>query len=112
MSTVTIENDIINAIASGHGITLIELARQHSVDPSTVFRWVLKGLPGGAGGRIRLAAVKRGKRWLTCPVAVARFFAALPASTPTPTAPPIRTPSRRQKDSNRAKKALNAKYGI
>ena len=111
MSTVIAENDIISDIAAGNSITLIELARQQKTNPSTVFRWVQKGLPSGYGVRVRLEAIKRGKKWLTTAAAVARFFAALPASAPSP-AMPIRTPSKRERDSARAKQALNDKYGI
>lgn len=71
-----------------------------------------KGLPSGYGVRVKLEAIKRGKKWLTSRAAVERFFAALPASTPTPTAPPIRTPSKRERGSARAEQTLKNKYGI
>ena len=112
MSLVT-EYDIIADIAAGNGITLVELARQHRTNPSTIFRWVVKGLPGGDGTRVRLPALRRGKRYLTTPRAVERFFAALPMSAPPTSAPlSIRTPTKRERDCQRAKKALNEKYGI
>jgi hypothetical protein len=106
------ENNIIAEIAAGRGISLIELARQHSVNPSTAFRWVLRGLPAGDGTRVRLEALRRGKRWLTTAAAVARFFGALPTSTPPPTAPTIRTPVKRERETARAKRILATKYGI
>jgi hypothetical protein len=99
-------------IAHGDQLTLITLSRQFSVNPSTCLRWVLRGLPDGHGGRIRLEAVRRGKPWLTSRAALARFLAALPQSTATPNVPEARTPSKREHDSARAAKILKAKYGI
>ena len=112
MSVVITAIDLADEIASSGGITLTELAHQHRTNPSTTFRWAQKGLPSGYGVRIRLEAIKRGKKWLTSQAAVKRFFAALPASTPAPTAPPIRTPSKRERDCDRAKKQLSDKFGI
>jgi len=97
-------------IAAGGGMPLIELARQQQTAPSTCFRWARKALPDGRGGRVFLEAVRRGKKWLTSSAAIARFFARLEHSvTPTPT---IRTASKRERDSARAKQALNEEYGI
>jgi hypothetical protein len=104
--------DIIAEIATGRAISLIELARQHGVNPSTAYRWVLHGLPSGDGTRVRLAALRRGKRWLTTTAAVARFFASLPISAPQPTRRPVRTPARRQRETARARNALKERYGI
>jgi hypothetical protein len=104
--------NIVDEIAAGHAIGPIELAHLHSVDPSTTFRWVIRGLPGRNGARVKLEAVRRGKRWLTTSGAIKRFFASLPISSPQPTTPPVRTPARRQRDTARARKALNERYGI
>jgi hypothetical protein len=112
MSLVPSEIDLAADIAAGKGITLVELARQHRTNPSTTFRWVLRGLPRGDGTRVRLAAIKRGRKWLTTAAAVSRFFAALPQSEQAPAAPPIRTPRKRERDCDRAKQALNKKYGF
>jgi hypothetical protein len=91
---------------------LLNLARQFNVAPSTALRWILRGLPDGQGGRVRLEAVRRGKPWITSRAALERFFAALPQSTSTPPAPPIRSPARRERESARAAEALNREYGI
>jgi|SRR6516165_5110415 transposase-like protein len=104
--------NIVAEIAAGRGISLIELARQHGVNPSTAFRWVSRGLPAGDGTRVRLKALQRGKRWLTTAAAVARFFGSLPISAPQPTTGPVRTPARRQRDTARARNALKERYGI
>ena len=104
--------DVAAEIVNGDSITVIDIARQFSVSPSTAFRWLMRGLPDGRGERIRLAAIKRGKIWLTSRAALERFLSALPASTPTHTAPPIRTPSKRERDSARAEATLKSNYGI
>jgi hypothetical protein len=112
MPVITEEIDLAAEIAAGKGVSLIELARLHGVNPSTAFRWAIKGLPSADGARIKLSAIKRGKRWLTTAAAVAQFFSALPVSTPTLVASPIRTPAKRQSDCERAKKHLADKYKI
>jgi hypothetical protein len=108
MSTMSLADEI----ATTGGVSLIELARQHRTAPSTVFRWVQRGLPIGNGTRAKLEAVRRGRRWLTSRAAVARFFACLPTNS-TPTAMrPIRTPAKREAASKVATKLLHDKYGI
>src|SRR5688572_6295524 len=44
---------------------------------SAIWRWVTKGLPGPVGQRVRLEAVRVGRRWVTSHEALARFFAGL-----------------------------------
>ncbi len=112
MPEIVVEIDLAAELATGDGIPLTTLAQQHRTNPSTVWRWVQKGLPCGDGTRVRLEALRRGKKWLTSPAAVKRFFGALPTSTPTPTAPVIRSPAKRERDCGRAKQTLNTKYGI
>ena len=92
------------------GLALVTAA----VSPSTAFRWMMRGLSDGRGKRIRLQAVRRGKIWLTSRAALERFLSALPhsQSESTPTAAPIRTPSKRERDSARAEQTLKNKYGI
>src|SRR5947209_8242806 len=99
-------------IANGDHLTLLDIARQFDVAPSTCLRWVLRGLPDGHGNRIRLQAVRRGKPWLSSRAALARFLAALPQSTTTSVTPADRTPRKREHDSARAAKILKTKHGI
>jgi hypothetical protein len=96
-------------IVAGDAITLIELARQYHTAPSTCFRWVRKGLTDVNGHRVFLEAVRRGKLVLTSSAAVARFFALLEYSKPVP--PPIRTPTKRERDSAQVRKELQEQYG-
>jgi hypothetical protein len=99
-----LEFDLPGEIAGGDSIRLVVLAKRFNVCVSTCFRWVVKGLPTVNGSRVKLEALKRGKTWLTSEAAAERFFAALPTSAPAPTAPSIRTPSRRERNCARAKK--------
>jgi hypothetical protein len=108
----SIYQNVAAEIAGGDKLTLQEISRQFEVNLSTSLRWLLRGLPDGRGGRVRLEAVRRGKLWLTSRAALARFFAALPQAGATPTASPARTPTKRERDSARAKKILEQKYGI
>lgn len=109
--TALLEIDLASEIARGGGLTLVELARQHRVNPSTVFRWLLDGLPRGDGTRVKLEAIRRGKRWLTTQSAVDRFFAALPTNVQAE-ATPMRSPATREKASQKAKRSLAERYGI
>src|SRR5262245_25229196 len=109
---MTSEINLAAEIASGDVVPLIKVARRYAVNPSTVFRWVTKGLPSGCGIRVRLEAIKRGKCWITSEAAMRRFFAALPASVPNPVSQPVRSSKKRDQDCANAKKRLAEKYGI
>jgi Protein of unknown function (DUF1580) len=93
-------------------MTLIELARRYHTAPSTCYRWVQKGLPDLGGRRVFLEAIRRGKKFLTSSAAVARFFARLEYAHPTPPPSNIRAPTKRERDSARARKELQDQYGI
>jgi hypothetical protein len=67
-------------IAAGDELGTIAIAREKNLRPSTVLRWILTGLPARHGNRVRLEALKRGRRWLTSRAALARFFGELPNS--------------------------------
>jgi hypothetical protein len=112
MRKTILEIDLPGEIAGGDSLRLIDLAKRFNVSISTCFRWVVKGLPTGNGSRVRLGAIKRGKCWLSSEASVRRFFAALPQSEQAPAAPPLRTPHKRERDCDRAKQALQDKYGI
>lgn len=109
---MTESQNLAEEIAAGNGITVPQVAHQQRANPSTIFRWVQKGLPDGKGNRVRLEAIRRGKAWYTSRSAVARFFARLPQSQNTSTAAPVRTPSQRERDSARAAKLLRDNYAI
>ena len=99
-------------IAAGDSVRLIDLARRFSVNTSTIFRWIQKGLPSGYGTRIQLEALRRGKSLITSEKAVERFFDALPKTCEGTPAAPTRTPLQRERDAARAKQKLHSEYGI
>lgn len=71
--------------------------------PATLTRWILKGVRGTDGTVVKLEAVHLGGRWLTSEAALRRFAAALTAAgTPAGDAPQSRTPTDRQRASERA----------
>jgi Protein of unknown function (DUF1580) len=72
---------------------------------STIWRWILKGIRTPDGQVVRLEAVRLGARWVTSREALARFSARLtPTATDSQAAP--RTPTQRQRASARAAKRL------
>jgi len=104
--------DIAAEIANGDAIKLLDVARQFDVNPSTVLRWLMRGLPSRNEHRVRLEGVRRGKVWLTSRAALQRFLSALPQSTLFTNSSPARSPSARERESARAQTKLKDKYGI
>lgn len=110
--------DVLSEIRAGGGQTLSAAGHQFpghrrngTVDPSTVFRWVTKGMRTQDGRVVRLEAVRVGGRWLTSGGAVARFVQALtdaahPSSIP---AAPARSSNAREKANAAAVAALAAR---
>jgi hypothetical protein len=74
---------------------------------STLLRWILAGSRNPAGERVCLQAVRIGGRWMTSRESLQRFAEALTPRTdqPTPAAP--RTPTARQRASDRAAAELS-----
>src|SRR5262245_53781183 len=75
---------------------------------STVLRWILHGAPTPDGcGRVKLAAVRCGAKWVTSREALRAFAAALtPSQSATHASLPPNTRRQRQKASERAAKKL------
>jgi hypothetical protein len=92
---------VLNEIQAGEGLSLSAAGRLFpghrggkSVDPSTIFRWLTKGLKTPDARVVKLEAVRVGGRWLSSKGAVARFVSALTAAASpnaTPTTFTIRT---------------------
>ncbi len=107
---------VLAEIQVGDGLSLSAAGRlfpghraNGTVDPSTVFRWLTKGMRTPAGAVVKLEAVRVGGRWLTSRGAVARFVAALTAAAapmPAPTTPAARTPAARRRASETAAETL------
>jgi hypothetical protein len=79
--------------------------------PATVLRWILDGVRGRDGDRIRLEAVRIGGRWCTSAEALQRFLATLSAAPAGPAGPAPRTAGQRQRAAERAGRELD-KLGI
>jgi hypothetical protein len=73
---------------------------------STVLRWILQGADG-----VRLEGVRLGGRWMTSRQALQRFADRLTPDLETPQRNPPRSPTQRQRASERAEREL-AKLGI
>lgn len=73
---------------------------------SCLLRWVLDGVPGPEGHRVRLEAVRLGGRWLTSVEALARFAERLTPRLGDEAALPPRSPTQRQRANERADKRL------
>lgn len=107
---------VLAEIQTGDGLSLSAAGRlfpghraNGTVDPSTVVRWLTKGMRTGDGRVVKLDAVRVGGRWLTSRGAVARFVAALTAAadpTSAATTPTPRTPAARNRASEKAAESL------
>jgi Protein of unknown function (DUF1580) len=72
----------------------------------SLWRWIMRGVPGPDGVRIRLEAIRVGGKWLTSREALERFAAATTPRFNAEPAPAPRTPTARQRASERAAKRL------
>ena len=84
---------IYSEVAAGGGLYLREAARlfpphqrQRPVTSGCLVRWILRGVRGPGGARVRLEAVRRAGKWATSQPAIERFRAAqrppLPGAVP------------------------------
>jgi len=96
-------------IAGGDSLTILDLARERQVNPSTILRWILRGLRAPNGHRVHLAASRLGRGWVTSRAALGRFADAL-AVTDALQSVPIRTSKRRERQSARASAALREQF--
>jgi hypothetical protein len=104
---------LLSEIEAGEGEPLARAARRipstrqsKPVTLSCLLRWVLSGVRGPGGQRIRLEAARLANRWITTPGALRRFVAAQTPPTPTEEAPAPRSPTKRQRASERAAEEL------
>jgi hypothetical protein len=80
---------------------------------STLIRWCTRGIRLPDGSRVRLRSIRVGCRWLTTDAWVDEFIAVLTAAhVDQDDTSTIRTPARRQLDSEAAGRKLTEKYGI
>jgi hypothetical protein len=98
-------------ILSEETIRLEEAARISKVHFSSAYRWVLRGVPGPSGTRVRLEAVRVGRAWVTSREALQRFSAALTPHLDDGSAPSPRTATARRRATELASARL-AEIGI
>ncbi len=106
---------VLVEIQKGEGLSLSAAGKlfpghrvNRNVNPSTVFRWITKGVASPTGHVIKLEAVRVGARWLTSWGAVNRFSSALtgaPAPSPSPGSQ-LRSPTKLHRDAERAGEEL------
>jgi hypothetical protein len=77
------------------------------VHAATVTRWILSGIRGPGGQRIRLEAVRRPAGWLTSVEAIERFLLALTPELDGSSASTPRSPGKRERASERAGRELD-----
>jgi hypothetical protein len=77
------------------------------VHGATVTRWILSGIRGPGGQRIRLEAVRRPAGWLTSVEAIERFLLALTLTLGSTPAPAPRSPGKRDRASEQAARELD-----
>jgi hypothetical protein len=65
-----------------------EVAAQRRTHPATVSRWMLRGIHGPSGGRVKLEHYRQAGKLVTSWPAVDRFFAALQAQNTDAAIPP------------------------
>jgi hypothetical protein len=108
---------LLEEIEAGQAETLTQAARRvprtrqnRPVTLGCLFRWIMTGVIGPDGQRVRLEAARLAGKWVTTPGAIRRFAA---AQTPSLAADAkvAPSPSRRQREKERAARELN-KMGI
>jgi hypothetical protein len=74
---------LMQEILAGKGVGIAGIARLvpsfrpgRPTTPNAITRWILSGVPGPNGSRIKLEAVRLNRRWVSSPGALARFIAA------------------------------------
>jgi hypothetical protein len=104
---------LLQEIAAGEGEYLARAARRmpsvrqgKRTTLSCILRWVLDGVKGPDGSRIKLEAARLAGKWVTTPGAVRRFIAAQTPRDPEAPAPVPRTPGHRRRAAERAGAAL------
>jgi hypothetical protein len=106
-------DQLLDEISRGDGEKLSELARRvpsyrggRPATLSRILRWVLTGVRGPGGERIRLEAAKMPGGWISTPQALARFVARQTPRVDGEPAPKPRSPAARRRASERAAKEL------
>lgn len=89
-------------LLSEQRVSLVKLAREEDVSPSTVWRWVLNGTRG-----VVLESFNVGVKRFTTREAFARFVESTSAAASQGPMPSVRTPKQRQRAVDRAEQELS-----
>jgi Helix-turn-helix domain/Protein of unknown function (DUF1580) len=98
-------------LVSEEQLRLEQAARICKVHYTSAYRWVLRGVPGPDGRRIRLEALRVGRKWVTTAAALQRFAEATTPQLDNVSVIPPRTANARRRAAERAGARL-AKIGI
>ena len=101
-----IVSSLLAEIEAGRGLTLGAAGRLCGKNPSTVFRWIVKGTRRPDGTNAKLAAIKIGSKYHTSRRAVEQFISELTA--PIDPVPAPRSASQRSRAAARAEAELIA----
>jgi Protein of unknown function (DUF1580) len=104
---------VVHEITSGDGLNLAAAARRFPghrggscLDPSSVWRWICRGIRG-ANGRIKLEAARVAGRVLTSEQAITRFILAQALTPADRQDSPVRSPSQRERAADAAARELD-----
>ncbi len=112
-------NQVMDEIAEGRGRTCTAAARcfpahkgdAESLDPSTIWRWMARGVKLADGRTLHLEAARVAGRILTSDGAIRRFIEAQAVESQATPATPPPTPKQRQRSAEKAGAKL-AQMGI
>jgi hypothetical protein len=76
------------------------------VNPSTILRWIVRGIRLSGGGRVRLEAIRAGGAWVTSQQAIDRFVESQTQDRLGHCEPTPRTTRQRQLSTERAREEL------
>jgi hypothetical protein len=100
---------LLSEIEAGYAETLSRAARRvprtrqdRPVTLGCLLRWVLDGVAGPHGKRVRLEAARLAGKWVTTPGAIRRFVAAQTPCFDGEPSPTVRSPASRTRASERA----------
>ena len=106
-------DQLLEEIEAGQSETLTRAARRiprtrldRPVTLGCLVRWILNGVKGPTGDRVRLEAARLAGKWVTTPGAIRRFVAAQTPRLDGESAAAPRTPAQRSKAAEKAAKQL------
>jgi hypothetical protein len=106
---------LLEEIEAGQGETVTRAARRvprtrqdKPVTLGCLLRWILQGVQGPNGQRVRLEAARLAGKWITTPGAIRRFIEAQTPPLDGNPAPAPRSPANRRRAAERAGRELDS----